>query len=306
MKKKLTCAIVTGASGFIGQALLRFLTRKKIAVVGVVRRESFQDLFQSPLLTYMTCSMEHYDKLPQLLSEKGLRPDVFYHLAWDGTAGSDRADYRKQCRNACCICDAAIVAKEIGCHRFVVTGTVTEFVADDLIKYGYTAENLMYGLSKAYAHKLLDIVARKQGLDYVWARLSNIYGGQNGSGNLISYTMKELRFGHMPTYGPCEQPYNFTYINDVLEALYLLGSAEKLSRAEYFISNGECRLLKEYLQSLVSLMGGKIGIGMRSDDGVRYQKIWFDSSHLQEELGFRPKYQFEDGIKEIMQDEYKV
>lgn len=306
MKKRLTCAIVTGASGFIGQALLQFLTEKKIAVVGVVRREPSQDMFQSPLLTYVTCDMEDYDKLPQLLVEKGLSPEVFYHLAWDGTAGSARADYRKQCRNAHYVCDAALAAKVIGCQRFVVTGTVTEYVADDLLKYGYTAENLMYGLSKAYAHKLLDIVARQQGLDYIWARLSNIYGGHNASGNLISYTMNELRSGRVPTYGPCEQPYNFTYIHDVLEALYLLGSVEEHSQSEYFIGNGECRPLKEYLQSLASITGGEIGIGKRPDDGVKYLPEWFDSRPLQDDLGFKPAYMFEDGLKEILKDEHEI
>ena len=300
MNNGLTCAIVTGASGFIGQALLQFLAEKGIAVIGVVRSETSKKLFQSPLVTYMTCGMEDYDKLPQLLLERDLKPEVFYHLAWDGTAGSSRADYRKQCGNACYVCDAAIAAKEIGCRRFVVTGTVTEYVADDLLKYGYTAENLMYGLSTAYAHKLLDIVARKQGLDYIWARLSNIYGGRDASGNLISYTMNELRSGRIPTYGPCEQPYNFTYIHDVLTALYLLGSVEKHSQSEYFIGNGECRPLKEYLQSIVNIVGGEIGIGKRTDDGVKYLPEWFDSRPLQVDLGFKPAYMFEDGLKEIV------
>lgn len=304
MEKKLTSAIVTGASGFIGQALLRFLTDRKVTVVGVVRSEISETAFQSPLLTYIKCGMADYEKLPQLLAERNLQSEVFYHLAWDGTAGAARADYRKQCRNARYVCDAALAAKEIGCRRLVVMGTVTEYVADDLLKYGYEAENLMYGLSKAYAHKLLDIVARQQGLDYVWARLSNIYGGHNASGNLISYTMKELRSGRVPTYGPCEQPYNFTYIQDVLEALYLLGKVEKHSQSEYFISNGECRLLKEYLQSLVDMVGGEIGIGVRPDDGVKYLPEWFDNHPLQDDFCFKSAYTFEDGLKEILKNEH--
>ena len=125
----------------------------------------------------------------------------------------------------------------------------------------------------------------------------------NASGNLISYTMQELRSGNIPTYGPCEQPYNFTYIDDVISALYILGKVEKHSQNGYFIGNGECRILKEYLQSVAKTVGGKVGIGIRVDDGVKYQSSWFENKLLQDELGFRPKYKFEDGLKEMLASE---
>ena len=298
----MSCAVVTGASGFIGQALVQFLSKKNVNVLGITRKQKVE-LFQSVNIRYINCSMKDYYQLPNLVNEYEWKPDVFYHLAWDGTNGKERADYRKQCQNAIFACDAAIVAKKMGCRRLVMTGTITERVADDLLKYGYLSENLMYGLAKLYTHKLLDIVARQQGMDYIWAQLSNIYGGRNSSGNLISYTMKELRLGHVPTYGPCEQPYNFTYIDDVLSALYLLGKVEKHSQNGYFIGNGECRILKEYLQSVAKTVGGKVGIGIRVDDGVKYQSSWFENKLLQDELGFRPKYKFEDGLKEMLASE---
>ena len=40
-----------------------------------------------------------------------------------------------------------------------------------------------------------------------------------------------------------------------------------------------------------------VAIGLRPDDGVRYQKEWFDNKRLTEELGFSFKYSFEQGIK---------
>lgn len=306
MKNDFDCAIVTGASGFIGQALLRSLVDKGVSVYGIVRNPDDARLFQSPKVQYLSCAMDAYDTLPALVAEKDRAPQVFYHLAWDGTAGKARADYAKQCRNARATCDAALAAKAIGCRRFIATGTITEYVADDLLKCHYASENLMYGLSKSFTHKLLDIVARQNNLDYIWAQLSNIYGGHNTSGNLISYTLSELQQGHRPTYGPCEQPYNFTYIKDVLEALFLLGRVSSHRQSAYFIGNGECRKLKEYLQSLANLFGTEIGIGERPDDGVRYSADWFDSSALQEEFGFVSQYRFEDGLKEILEDEHEV
>jgi nucleoside-diphosphate-sugar epimerase len=300
------CAVVTGASGFIGQALMRFLADRNVSVYGIVRHADDARLFRSERVVYIPCPMDAYDTLPMLLAGRERRPKVFYHLAWDGTAGKARADYVRQCSNARATCDAMVTAKAIGCQRFIATGTVTEFIADDMLKRQYTSENLMYGLAKSFTHKLLDIVARQQDVDYIWAQLSNIYGGHNASGNLISYTLGELRRGNRPTYGPCEQPYNFTYIEDVLEALFLLGGVSVHRQATYFISNGECRKLKEYLLSLADRFHAEVGIGERPDDGVRYSAAWFDSSALQEEFGFVPQYRFEDGLKEILGDEHEI
>lgn len=301
-KMTLSCVVVTGASGFIGQALIHFLAEKNIKVLGITRSHK-PEMFQSSQVRYINCSMEEYYRLPDLLDEDVWKPDVFYHLAWDGTNGKKRADYQRQCLNAIYACDAIIAAKKMGCKRFIMAGTITENVADDLLKHGYLSENIMYGLTKSFTHKLIDIVARQQEMDYIWAQLSNIYGGKNASGNLISYTMQELRSGNIPTYGPCEQPYNFTYIDDVLSALYLLGNIEKHCQNAYFVSNGECRTLKDYLCSIAQIMGGEVGIGMRADDGVRYQEAWFDNKSIQDELDFKPKYNFEDGLKEMLVSE---
>ena len=46
-----------------------------------------------------------------------------------------------------------------------------------------------------------------------------------------------------------------------------------------------------------------MGIGMRADDGVRYQESWFDNKSIQDELDFKPKYNFEEGLKEMLVSE---
>lgn len=298
--------IVTGATGYIGYYLVKALAGRGTHVIAIVRNSDKAErlFFGLPQVSILACPMEDYEQLPNFTHIRGL--DAFYHLAWDGTAGKARADYQKQCRNTRYTCDAAVAAKKMGCNRFITTGTITELVADDILRCHYTAENLMYGLAKSFTHRLLDIVARQLELDYIWAQLSNIYGGKNTTGNLISYTMNEIRTGRTPIYGPCEQPYNFTYIDDVIEALICLGDAGHHNDSTYFISNGECYQLKYYLQSIGNILGKQLGINQRPDDGVRYDVSWFDSTPLQKEFGFVPKYQFEDGLKEILKNDYKV
>ena len=296
--------IVTGANGFIGSNVTRYLLLKGIEVTAIVhhsteRIDSLKVKFDGNL-RIVVCDMENIASLPELL--KGKEYDVFYHFAWNGSAGALRADYITQAKNAIASAEAVKTAKILGCRRFVSVGTITEHIADDLLACHYTSENLIYGLSKDYAHKLVDITAHKEKIPYVWGVLSNIYGGDNETGNLISYTLNQFKCGKKPTYGPCLQPYNFTHIDDVVEALFLLGVADKLEKEEYLVSNGECRSLREYLEELASICCKEVAIGERSDDGVRYDASWFSDNGLQSELGFKPKYDFSNGINKLMNE----
>lgn len=287
--------IVTGANGFIGRNFIKYLAENDTEVYAVDMSHEKSILRELSHVHLVECSLAEIMALEDKINQKGF--DAFYHFAWAGTTGKDRSDYMLQTDNARYACDAAIVSKKLGCQKFIATGTITEKVAERILDNHYASENLIYGLSKLYAHKLLDIVCRKNSIDYVWAQLSNIFGGDNTNGNLVSYTLKEFEEGRVPSYGPCEQPYNFTYIRDVLKALYLLGEC-KTSDHQYLISNGECMKLKDYLNELGSIYNQQISIGKREDDGVRYEEEWFDNTALIR-VGFKPKYTFVRGIEEI-------
>lgn len=287
--------IVTGANGFIGRNFIRYLSEKGIEVLAVDMSQDNTTLSQLSNVHLIECTLDNLSTLEVTLSHQKF--DAFYHFAWAGTTGAARADYTLQSQNAVYTCDAAILSKKLNCKKFITTGTITEKVAERILVNNNMAENLIYGLAKLYTHNLLDIVCNKNNIDYVWAKLSNIYGGDNTNGNLISYTLKEFKEGKTPRYGPCLQPYNFTYIKDVVEALYLLGSAETCQN-EYFISNGECKMLKDYLETLAKEFNCSVSIGARADDGVYYDKEWFNNDSLNN-IGFKPKYPFIDGINEI-------
>lgn len=291
--------IVTGANGFIGRNLIKYLMKKDMEIYALDISHEESLLKETEQVHLIECSLEDINNLKDKIEKQDYQ--AFYHLAWAGTTGPARADYQLQTMNAKYTVDAAIMSKQLGCKRFITTGSITELVADEIIEQQYSSENLIYGLAKSYTHKLLDITCRKYDIDYIWARLSNIYGGDNTNGNLISYTLGEFKKGKVPTYGPCLQPYNFTYIDDVIEALYLFSFSDHTYN-EYFISNGECRILKDYLTEISKIYFKSIEIGKRKDDGVKYKEEWFVNDRLND-IGFTPKYSFKLGIEKIRNNE---
>lgn len=290
-------AVVTGANGFVGRNLVKKLTEQGVFVYAVLRNREYSGFAGNSMVEPVYCEGAQLLQLPAMLA--GKRANVFYHMLWQGAKGAGRADYNLQAENAKIACDALQVCAELGCDRMVMVGTITERLADKALAVKSTAQNLMYGLTKSYTHKLLNVLSAVKNVPLVWAQLSNIYGGDDDSGNLISYTIGNFGRGAVPAFGPCEDWYDFVHIDDVCAALYTLGAVENVE-GEYFIGRCENKKLKDYILELSEIYNSPVNIGARPDDGLRYDKEWFDNSRLVEELGFHFQYTFEEGIRAEM------
>lgn len=293
--------IVTGANGFIGSWVIKELIKNNVEVIAVVRNEKSKTEAIPYNVKIIYCELAVIAELSNKISERDI--DAFYHFAWAGTGGKARSDYELQLLNSKYACDCAIVAKKLNCKKFICTGTITERIAENILNINVKAENTIYGIAKHTTHCLLDVLCMKLDLPYVWTRLSNIYGGNNSTGNIISYALGELQKGNKPAFSTAEQPYDLMYVKDTARALYLLGE-KKTHQSCYFIGSGSPRILKEYLLGLRDIFGGnsEIGLGEKPEDGLQYYKEWFETEALVKDTGFKAAYSFEEGIKETVED----
>ena len=133
----------------------------------------------------------------------------------------------------------------------------------------------------------------------------NIYGPNNKTGNLVSYTIEEMIKGNNAIFGPALQPYDFIYIDDLIEAVIRLGK-NKTRKNCYFIGSGSPRILKEYLIEIGKQYGRSdlIKIGLRPDDGIKYTLDMFNINELVNDVGNYISVPFSDGIKNTLK-QYK-
>ncbi|MGG1675873.1 NAD-dependent epimerase/dehydratase family protein [Neobacillus sp. NRS-1170] len=294
--------IVTGANGFIGSWVIKELVKNDVEVIAVVRSEKSNIENIAPgNVRIIYCELAEINNLRNKILDRDI--DVFYHFAWAGAGGKDRSNYDLQLLNCRYACDCATLAKALDCKKFICTGTITEKIAENIFNLDVKAENNIYGIAKQTTHCLLDILCKKLDLPYVWARLSNIYGGNNTTGNIISYTISELARGNRPSFSKAEQPYDLMYVKDTAKALYSLGEKET-QRNCYFVGSGTPRILKEYLLSLKNIFGdnAEIGLGEKPEDGLKYYDEWFKIDDLQEDTGFETAFSFEEGIMETIEE----
>ncbi len=288
--------VITGANGFIGQNLInRFIVEDCIIYAVDLSFENCLGYDDNKVIK-IECDLKNVSDLPKKVGTAAI--DVFYHFAWDGSTGLNRSDYSKQLNNVKYTCDAAITANKMNCKRFISTGTISERIVEDS-QVNSCSPNLIYAAAKSTTRKLLNIISAQFEMTYTWAQLSNIFGEHNKTGNLLSYTMNEICNGRIPEYGPCDQMYDFLYIDDAIEALYRIGTANE-AKNFYFVGSGAPRLLKEYLDFIGKRMDVKLGIGKKKSDGILYKSEWFDTFDLENDFNFKTKYSFEQAINKII------
>jgi len=291
-------AVVTGANGFIGKNLVKCLVSRGVYVTAVVRNENSDIGGLSGLnnVNVLYCDSREINSLPEKTADRNF--DAFYHLAWDGNSGPARQNYTMQMDNVVCAANAFKTSELLKCDKFLCSGTITEKVAADILKFPeISAPNMIYGIAKNTAHYICEFLSRKSAVKFVWCRLSNIYGPGNKTGNIASYTLEQLMAGRTPEFSSAMQPFDLMYIDDCVSALYHIGTCDT-SKKEIFVGSGRPGLLKDYLLQIWKMTGGKvpIGIGKKPDDGITYDAAWFDIADLTKETGFVPPTDFEEGI----------
>lgn len=285
--------IVTGANGFIGSSLVKKMIANNVEVIAIDITFAGDRLPVTNLVTKVKSGVDAtlVDKIPTG------EYDAFYHFAWRGVNGVEKADPIVQLANIQMAVDCANICKKLGVKRYLCAGTVSENATFSLSNLEQTSGGMMYGVAKHACHLIIEDYCKNIGQKFVWMQFSNIYGIGNKTGNLVSYTLGELMAGKEATFGPALQPYDFIYIDDLIEAVYRLG-ANNVKKAFYYIGSGTPSQLKDYLFRIGKLAGyaDKIAIGVRPDDGIKYNLKMFSNKELVEEIGEYVSTNFDSGI----------
>lgn len=290
--------LVTGANGFIGSSLIKKMIANNIEVVAVDITFAGIRLPDSNLITKVESGVD------AALAEKipAGEYDAFYHLAWRGVNGAEKADPSVQLANIQMAVDCANICKQLNVKKLLCAGTVAENATFSLPELAKTSGGMMYGVAKHACRLILEDYCKNIGQQFVWMQFSNIYGVGNKTGNLVSYTLGELLAGKEATFGPALQPYDFIYVDDLIEAVYRLG-ANDTKKSFYYIGSGSPRILKDYLLRIGELAGcaDKVGIGIRPDDGIKYTMDMFCNKDLVETIGEYVCTSFVDGIEKTIE-----
>lgn len=295
-------AIVTGATGVVGTALIEELVKHQIEVLVFCHKGSRRNvqILKHPLVKKKEYSLECFSDMQ---NDTGKSFDVFYHFAWAGTTGEARNDVYLQNQNVHYSLDAVRVAKCFGCHTFVGAGSQAEYGrVEGVLKPDTPAfPETGYGIGKLCAGQLTREYAHQIGMKHIWTRILSVYGPNDNEQSMIMSTIRKLLKDEIPRLTKGEQMWDYLYGADAAKAFRLLGEKGKDGKT-YVLGGGKARQLSEYIEIIRDIVkpGAEMALGAVPYAKRQVMHLEADISALREDTGFCPEYDFDEGIRNIV------
>ena len=286
--------IVTGANGFIGRNLVQSLIVKGYQVTALVlQRGNINDAG----ISYVCVKDKELEQIAEELNDKY---ECIYHLAWAGTSGAMRADYKAQLKNVQLSCDYVRLAALIDCPRIIYASSINEIETYEYLQSNDVEPSMgyIYGAAKLSAHLMAETLAYNRGVDFIPVIITNIYGVGEKSARLIYTSILKLLRGERCSFTEGKQFYDFIYITDAINSI--IEVAEKgQAFNRYYIGSGMPRPLREFLIKMRDVVAPNavLGLGDMPFRGVSVDYQQFNMEQVEKDTGYKNRISFERGIQ---------
>lgn len=306
---------VSGANGFVGQALVRQLTSCGHQVLAYVRRP--RDFFETAGAIPLAMPDLHLHADWRLTTTQEI--DVLVHCAarvhiLNDTSSDCLADFRRV--NVEGTANLARQAAAAGVQRFVflssikVNGEFTEvghpFTADDA-----PAPEDPYGVSKHEAEQLLREIASETGMEVVIIRPPLVYG-PGVKANFESMMRWLARGVPLPLAAVTQNRRSLVALDNLVDLIMVCSSHPAAANQTFLVSDGEDLSTVELLRRMSTALGHparlfylppsllKLGAQVVNKPGI-YQRLCgslqLDITKTRQLLGWTPPVSVNEGLR---------
>jgi len=297
--------MVTGGAGFIGSHLASRLLKEghKVVVVDDLSNGYKANVpFSSIFLELDLSDVSIYESLPTDI-------DIVYHLA-SQASGEISCEDPVHDLKANSLATLALLqwSKKCEVKKFIFTSSMGVY-ADGLghaaVESSPMEPKSFYGVNKRFSEEFIRIFS-EEGMNTTIFRFFNVYGpGQNmentKQGMVSIYMSYVLAKKPVSVKGPLDRTRDFTYIDDVVEALYL-GLKEEADGGIFNVCTGRelsvSVVLKTVFNSFDVAQDYQVEIHPRTPRDIDHSCGNYSAIHAA--LGWEPKVQFEDGVKSMV------
>lgn len=230
MRKKRV--LVTGGAGFIGSHLADKLVAGGYDVSIIDDLTGGYKKNINPKATFYKCDLRNVKATDKAISK--IKPEIVFHLA--ANAAENKAQFSPidvTSRNYNAFINVLVPALRNGMKRIIVTSSIAVYgaITPPFKETDRPEPEDLYGWSKLIMEESLKILSKVHDFEYVITRPHNVYGPRQNMTdpyrNAVTIFMNALLRGESYyIYGRGNQRRCFSYIDDVVDALYKCGFAD--------------------------------------------------------------------------------
>jgi CDP-glucose 4,6-dehydratase len=305
--------LVTGAQGFIGSWLTGRLLDEGVRVVALRRDVPAESRFRIEGLE-QRCDVVQADLADQASLVRALgeyEVEAVFHLGAQtivGTANrSPLATWEANVRGTYTLLEACRAAGE-NVRRIVVASSDKAYGSHDQLPYSedFALKPLYpYDVSKAATDMIARSYAATYGLPVAVTRLANVYGGGDFNfSRIVPDTARALVRGERPVIRSDGTPErDYIYAEDAVDAYLAIAASldePAMSGRAWNAGAGRPYPVSEIVSRLIAVSGRDARPDVQGE-GTPHGEIdrqFLDSSRIRDELGWEPRWQLDDGLRE--------
>ncbi|MCS7060639.1 MAG: NAD(P)-dependent oxidoreductase [Anaerolineae bacterium] len=301
-------ALVTGSSGFVAANLIPALLAQGAEVHGIVRPGSQSWRLREWLATEGSNMHIHEVDLVQTEAVdhimRTVRPDFIFHLAVQRKSATRQERAETLYVNVIGTWNMLESAAEIGCERFIYTGSSLEYGPkpapsheSDLLK-----PSSYFGATKAAASTLCQQAALAGRCPVVLLRLYSVYGPWEAPHRLIpTALMAALGDGHISLTEPGYRR-DLIFVEDVVEACLQAAQIDRAVGEIINIGSGQQWANEEIVTMIEAITGRKLNVRMGTYPPRQTDtSFWVaDISKSRDLLNWEPRHTLEKGLCKML------
>ena len=283
--------LLTGATGFIGRAVVAQLERAGAEIHAIARHGHPSD----QAIEWHPGELDDTGVIRQIVAST--RPEVIIHLAGETRAARDLAlvgpAFDANLASTVNLLTAA--AETTPPPRVLIAGSLEEPAPNEPTSSPYAA-------SKAGARMYADLFRETFGLEVGVLRVFMVYGpGQRDLGKLVPHVVLSLLRGEGPRLTSGIRQVDWIYVDDVAAAFLAAATAGDATSLSVDVGSGEAVSIRTLVERIAVLAGSAIepefgAIPDRPQEQIRIA----DVAAAERAIGWRPAVPLDEGLRRTM------